>query len=86
MHFDQNWFEIDCVDIVYPISIENPEGDIRACNIRTEWLQMNHGIQLGENAPRAADAARNAREDREEERVVLADALKLQEEHNNSSD
>ena len=25
---DENWFEIDCVDIVYPISIENPDGDI----------------------------------------------------------
>jgi hypothetical protein len=25
---DESWFEIDCVDLVYPISIENPEGDI----------------------------------------------------------
>ena len=25
---DGSWFEIDCVDLVYPISIENPEGDI----------------------------------------------------------
>ena len=24
----ESWFEIDCVDIVYPISIENPDGDI----------------------------------------------------------
>jgi len=25
---DEGWFEIDCVDLVYPISIVNPEGDI----------------------------------------------------------
>ena len=25
---DGSWFEIDCVDLVYPISIANPEGDI----------------------------------------------------------
>ena len=25
---DEGWFEIDCVDLVYPISIINPEGDI----------------------------------------------------------
>ena len=25
---DGGWFEIDCVDLVYPISIANPEGDI----------------------------------------------------------
>ena len=25
---DESWFEIDCVDLVYPISIANPEGDI----------------------------------------------------------
>ena len=25
---DENWFGIDCVDIVYPISIENPDGEI----------------------------------------------------------
>lgn len=25
---DESWFEIDCVDLIYPISIENPEGDV----------------------------------------------------------
>ena len=25
---DEGWFEIDCIDLVYPISIVNPEGDI----------------------------------------------------------
>ena len=25
---DENWFDIDCVDLVYPISIENPDGEI----------------------------------------------------------
>ena len=25
---EEGWFEIDCVDLVYPISIVNPEGDI----------------------------------------------------------
>ena len=25
---DEEWFDFDCVDIVYPISIENPEGEI----------------------------------------------------------
>ena len=25
---DEGWFEIDCVDLVYPISIVNPDGDI----------------------------------------------------------
>ena len=25
---DEGWFEIDCVDLVYPISIENPEGEV----------------------------------------------------------
>ena len=25
---DEDWFEIDCVDLVYPISIVNPEGEV----------------------------------------------------------
>ena len=31
---DGSWFEIDCVNLVYPISIENPEGDI--INVESE--------------------------------------------------
>ena len=47
-----NWFEIDCVDIVYPISIENPDGDIIYLNSylsSTEYcrlLNLNFATRL----------------------------------------
>ena len=41
-----------------------------------EWLEMDKGVELGEDAPRAADAAGDACKEGEEERMVLGDALR----------
>ena len=44
---NENWFGIDCVDLVYPISIENPEGEI--LSVDSEYALNEYIDQYYEN-------------------------------------
>ena len=41
---DEDWYEIDCFDLVYPLTIVNPEGEVLTVDSENNLPYMYHVV------------------------------------------